>query len=67
MKIYKKVFSYVPEKSVFAYLSMLASFVSAVLLVYGYYLIFLFLKTLLVLNDYQEAKTFAIESLFSYA
>ena len=43
MNVYKKVFRYVPEKTVPGILSILTSLLSGVILVYAYMLLYFFL------------------------
>ena len=44
MGVYKKLFRYVPNEKYIGYMTIIVSSISAFLVVYGYYYIFLFLK-----------------------
>ena len=55
MDVYKKLFRYVPNKKYIGYMSILLSSISAFLVVYGYYYIFLFLKEIIVNGNYENA------------
>ena len=51
MKVYKKLFSYVPKKKCYGWLATLFSGFSVVLTVYGYYSIYKFLQSLIIVGD----------------
>lgn len=51
MNVYKKVFRYVPEKTVPGILSILTSLLSGVILVYAYMLLYFFLENLILFRD----------------
>jgi len=55
MEVYKKLFRYVPNEKIIGYISILLSSVSALLMVYGYYEIYLFLKEAVVNGSYKIA------------
>ena len=55
MDVYKKLFRYVPNEKYIGYMSILLSSISAFLVVYGYYYIFLFLKEIIVNGNYENA------------
>ncbi|RKW56956.1 MAG: ABC transporter ATP-binding protein [Lachnospiraceae bacterium] len=55
MEVYKKLFRYVPNEKIIGYISILLSSVSALLMVYGYYEIYLFLKEAVVNGNYKIA------------
>ena len=55
MGVYKKLFRYVPNEKIIGYMSILLSSVSALLMVYGYYEIYLFLKEAVVNGNYKIA------------
>ncbi len=55
MEVYKKLFRYVPNEKIIGYMSILLSSVSALLMVYGYYEIYLFLKEAVVNGNYKIA------------
>ena len=59
MKVYKKLFRYVPEDMVSGYLSIILSSISAVLIVVGYYYIYQFLREIIVKGDYENAGYFS--------
>ncbi|MDY2960651.1 MAG: ABC transporter ATP-binding protein [Hornefia sp.] len=60
MKVYKKLFKYVPECMINGYLSIIISGVSAFFMVFGYYFIYLFLREAVVRGDYENAGYFSI-------
>lgn len=64
MQIYKKLFRYVPQEKVFGYLSIVISGISAFLLVYGYYYIYLFLKELVVNSNLDSASYNSLRIVF---
>lgn len=55
MGVYKKLFRYVPNEKYIGYMSILLSSISAFLVVYGYYYIFLLLKEAVVKGNYENA------------
>ena len=48
MKIYKKLFAYVEDKKYLGFLAIVFSYISAILTVYVYYLIYKFLDKLII-------------------
>ena len=62
MKIYKKLFSYVQDKKYLGFFAIIFSAISAVLTVYGYYLIYRFLDNLIIHTDLSGAENLAIKS-----
>ena len=64
MQVYKKLFRYVPQEKVFGYLSIVISGISAFLLVYGYYYIYLFLKELVVNSNLDSASYNSLRIVF---
>nr|WP_308593325.1 ABC transporter ATP-binding protein [uncultured Criibacterium sp.] len=64
MQVYKKLFRYVPQEKVFGYLSIIISGISAFLLVYGYYCIYLFLKELVVNSNLDSASYNSLRIVF---
>ena len=58
MNVYKKVFRYVPEKTVPGILSILTSLLSGVILVYAYMLLYFFLENLILFRD--EGQSYAM-------
>lgn len=64
MEVYKKLFKYIPDYKGLAYLSMMVSGISSVLMVYGYYLIYLFLRELVIRSNYENASLFAFKIVF---
>ena len=64
MEVYKKLFKYIPDYKGLAYLSMVVSGISSVLMVYGYYLIYLFLRELVIRSNYENASLFAFKIVF---
>lgn len=65
MKIYKKLFSYVREKTYLAYLAMFFSIISVVITIFGYYLIYKFLNNIVVNNSLQPAQVLALKTTIS--
>lgn len=59
MNVYKKMFRYVSDDTIYGYLSIIVSAVSAFLLVYGYYFIYKFLEELIVQGDHTNANVLA--------
>ena len=62
MKIYKKLFAYVQNKKYLGLCAILFSAVSAILTVYGYYLIYRFLDNLIIYTDLSVAESLALKS-----
>ena len=62
MKIYKKLFAYVKDKKYLGFLAIIFSVISAVITVYGYYLIYRFLDNLIIHTDLSGAENLAIKS-----
>ena len=62
MKIYKKLFAYVQDKKYLGFLAIIFSVISAVITVYGYYLIYRFLDNLIIHTDLSGAENLAIKS-----
>ena len=61
MGVYKKLFRYVPEVKLLGYLAILISAVSAFLMVYGYYYIYLFLNEVIVNDNYENAGVYSVK------
>ena len=55
MGVYKKLFRYVPNEKYIGYMTIIVSSISAFLVVYGYYYIFLLLKEAVVKGNYENA------------
>ncbi len=62
MKIYKKLFAYVQDKKYLGFFAIIFSVISAVITVYGYYLIYRFLDNLIIHTDLYGAENLAIKS-----
>lgn len=62
MKVYKKLFSYVPKMKYYGWLATLFSDFSVVLTVYGYYSIYKFLQSLIIVGDEYLAKSYAVQT-----
>ncbi|MGO1580096.1 MAG: ABC transporter ATP-binding protein [Peptoniphilaceae bacterium] len=62
MKIYKRLFSYVPEGKHNGYMAIFLSALSAFLLVYGYLSIYRLLKSSLVEGNFVLAKDFSVQA-----
>ena len=62
MKIYKKLFAYVEDKKYLGFLAIVFSAISAVLTVYGFYLIYKFLDNLIINSDLSGAESLALKS-----
>lgn len=62
MKIYKRLFSYVPEGKHNGYIAIFLSALSAFLLVYGYLSIYRLLKSSLVEGNFALAKDFSVQA-----
>ncbi|MDU6065200.1 MAG: ABC transporter transmembrane domain-containing protein, partial [Anaerococcus sp.] len=65
MKIYKKLFAYVQDKKYFGFLAIVFSAISAVLTVYGFYLIYKFLDNLIINSDLSGAESIALKSVIT--
>lgn len=61
MKVYKKLFKYVPNYVFMAYMSIILSAISAFIMVWGYYLIYIFLKEIIINENYENAVLFSIK------
>ncbi|MDY6062771.1 MAG: ABC transporter ATP-binding protein [Erysipelotrichaceae bacterium] len=59
-KVYKKLLSYVPKQKWLAYVSFFITTISALLIAFGYYYMYHFLKQLIVFKEYQHALNNAI-------
>lgn len=59
MKVYKKLFGYVPGDLMSGYLAMILSGISAFLMVVGYYFIYLFLVEMIAKGNYESAGYFS--------
>ncbi|MDS3642794.1 ABC transporter ATP-binding protein, partial [Streptococcus pneumoniae] len=57
MKIYKKLFAYVQDKKYLGFLAIVFSAISALLTVYGYYLIYKFLDKLIINSNLSGAES----------
>ena len=62
MKVYKKLFSYVPNQLYFGWVAILLSVVSVCLTVWGYQVIYQFLEMLIVQNQVKIAETYALKT-----
>lgn len=58
----QKLFSYVPKKKCYGWLATLFSGFSVVLTVYGYYSIYKFLQSLIIVGDEYLAKSYAVQT-----
>ena len=65
MKIYKKLFAYVQDKKYLGVLAIVFSAISAVLTVYGYYLIYKFLDKLIINSNLSGAESLALKSVIT--
>lgn len=63
MNTYKKLFKYTKDKRLNAYLSIIIASVSALLVVYSYYLIYEFLQAIIISMNYEEGKILSIKIL----
>lgn len=61
MKVYKKLLNYVSDLKPLVFVAILCSFISCVFINYGYYLIYKFLKTLIVDSNLTSAESFAFK------
>ena len=61
MKVYSKLFQYVPDEKPRVYAAILISSISAGVLVYGYYCIFRFLLEVMVMDDVAGAASIALK------
>ena len=62
MKIYKRLFSYVPEEKHNGYIAVFLSALSAFLMVYGYSLLYKLLRSSIVEGDLLVARTLSIQA-----
>ncbi|MGL9971918.1 ABC transporter ATP-binding protein [Enterococcus sp. DIV1420a] len=62
MKIYKKLFSYVPDKMIYGWTAILFSIISVFMTVYGYFYIYRFLQELIVFRNGNIAQNYAIKT-----
>ncbi len=65
MKIYKKLFAYVEDKKYLGVLAIVFSAISAVLTVYGYYIIYKFLDKLIINSNLSGAERLALKSVIT--
>ena len=61
MKVYKKLLAYVPAMMPLVYIAILGSVLSCLLINYGYYLIYGFLRELVLEANMAAAATFAVK------
>lgn len=61
MKVYKKLLTYVSDLKPVIFLAIFCSFVSCLLINYGYYLIYRFLKALILDSDLDMSESFAFK------
>lgn len=61
MKVYKKLLKYVPNLKPLVFIAIFVSFISCLSINYGYYLIYKFLKTLIIDSNLNEAESFAFK------
>lgn len=61
MKVYKKLFKYMPNDLGSGYMAIIVSAISAVLMVYGYYLIYQFLREVIIVSDFEQARHYAMQ------
>ena len=66
MKLYKKLFSYIPERKLHGILACLLTTVGIVLEFYAYYLIWILLKNVFTGGDLAEGRSLAIKILFLF-
>ncbi|KXO16434.1 ABC transporter ATP-binding protein/permease [Peptoniphilus sp. GNH] len=59
MKVYKKLFSYVADLKPFIFLAVIIAIASCILTNFGYYLIYKFLKALMIDSNLDVAKSYA--------
>lgn len=62
MKVYKKLFSYVPNQLYFGWVAILFSVLSVCLTVWGYQVIYQFLEMLIVQKQVNIAETYALKT-----
>lgn len=55
MKVYSKLFRYVPDSKISGYLAIIISGISAFLMVCGYYFIYQFFKETIVSSNFENA------------
>lgn len=60
MKIYQKLFAYVPKEKYNGFIAIFFSLLSAALTMFGYYFMFRFLDALMVRENLHAAKVFAV-------
>ncbi|MDS2587666.1 ABC transporter ATP-binding protein, partial [Streptococcus pneumoniae] len=65
MKIYKKLFAYVQDKKYLGFLAIVFSAISALLTVYGYYLIYKFLDKLIINSNLSGAESIALKAVIT--
>ena len=63
MKVYKKLFSYVPHDMATGYFAIIVSCVSAAVMVYGYYFLYQFLREVLIAENPANASSLAVRIL----
>lgn len=63
MKIYRKIFEYVPEMKIMGILSIFLSFFSALITCIGYYMVFKILESLIIIKDFNLAEKISIEAI----
>lgn len=61
MKVYKKLFSYVPDEKLSGYLAIIISSISAFFMVYGYYYIYRFFYDVVVSENFENATNHSIK------
>lgn len=59
MKVYKKLFQYVSDYKIIGYLSIIISGISAFVMIFAYYLIYKFLREIIINDNYENASYFA--------
>lgn len=59
MKVYKKLFQYVSDYKIIGYLSIIISGISAFVMIFAYYLIYKFLREIIINDNYENATYFA--------
>lgn len=64
MKVYKKLFSYVPDEKLSGYLAIIISSFSVFLMVYGYYYIYRFFGDIVVRGSFENASAHSIKIVF---
>lgn len=61
MKVYKKLFSYVPDEKLSGYLAIMISSISAFVMVVGYYYVYQFFYDIIVSSDLENASVHSIK------